>query len=172
MPEEHLRGTPAPQYLSSSCCGGVRVVCRFTSGSEWGVGVQFPHAGFIMQIPVKVELGAALPAAAETLCLEDGAAQVEQGRPGGGVSAAEPGAVTHNPNTFPPGLGPPGLRACGCICTTTPHPESLPTAPHSWGGSGESSCAQAGSGGVDFWQPPTISLPFQLNKALGCDEAH
>ena len=133
----------------------------------------------IMQIPVKVELNFALPTAVEALCLEDGVVQVQRGQGGerhrGGRAAGELGAVTDTGSTLPAGLRPAGLRDRGCICIPQNTPGSPFTAPCSWEGPGGRGCPWADPGGPgcsDFWQPPASSLPFWLNKALGCDEAH
>lgn len=41
-----------------------------------GGGAALPHAHIIMQIPIKVELNFALPAAVEALCSENGVVHV------------------------------------------------------------------------------------------------
>lgn len=109
------------------------------------------HAHTIMQIPVKVELNFALPAAVEALCSEDGVVQVQQGwsgeRPQGGRAAGELGAVTDIHSTLLSGLGPAGLRVHGCICISQNTPGSLSTSPCSWEGPGGYGCALADPGG-------------------------
>lgn len=109
---------PAPPYSSPSCRGWVRAVCNFTSGGGWVGGcVALPHAHIIMQIPVKVELYFALPAAVKALCSEDGVVQVQRGwggeRPPGGRAAGELGADTDTLSTLPSGLGTAGLWVRG-----------------------------------------------------------
>lgn len=86
--------------------GGLYVSAVTPTSGLWGGGSA--PARVILQIPVKVELHFALPAAVGALCSGDGAEQVQPGRgakrPGGGSAAGEPGAVTDTRSARSSGL--------------------------------------------------------------------
>lgn len=149
----HPQPDPALPYSSSSCRGWVYVL---SVTSRLGVGGCAAHAHRITQIPVKVELNFALPAAVEALCSEDGVVRVRKDgleRDLEVEELLESPVLSPTPAAPPPvGLGPPKNTPGNPVrCSLLPGAiwriRLCPGRPR-------------GPDCSNFWQPPAISPPL------------